>query len=258
MNVLERFKLTGRVAVVTGGAQGLGEAMARALGQAGARVVIADINLPKAQETAERMSQSWGIQARAIRVDVTKSEEAEALMDDVVRREGRLDILVNNAGIVRHIPAETMSEKDWDDVMDLNLKAVFLCSQKAAKHMIPRRSGNIINIASMSGFIVNVPQPQVSYNASKAGVVHLTRSLAVEWARYGIRVNAIAPGYMSTAMTEALLKTEEAQRNWIKPTPMQRPGEPDELGGAVVFLASDASSFITGHTLVVDGGYTLV
>ncbi len=257
MSVMDLFDLSGRVAIVTGAAQGLGEAMAQALAEAGADIVIADINEPLAHSTARRIAEATGRQCIALRTDVTNEAEVEAMVKNTLDRFGKIDILVNNAGIVRHVPAEAMSRKDWDDVINVNLTAVFLCSQRVGRHMIERRKGNIINIASMSGLIVNNPQPQVSYNASKAGVIMLTRSLAAEWAKYGIRVNAIAPGYMETPMTKELLKTEMAIKYWIGMTPMQRPGQPWELGGAVVYLASDASSFMTGQVLVIDGGYTL-
>lgn len=257
MSVMDLFRLTGRVAIVTGAAQGLGEAMAQALAEAGADIVIADINEDLARSTAERISNITGRKCIALRADVTKESDIDVMVKDTIDRFGKIDILVNNAGIVRHVPAEEMSRKDWDDVINLNLTAVFLCSQRVGRHMIKRNQGCIINIASMSGIIVNNPQPQVSYNASKAGVIMLTRSLAAEWAKYGIRVNAIAPGYMETAMTKELLKTEMALKNWIGMTPMKRPGQPWELGGAVVYLASEASSFMTGQVLVIDGGYTL-
>ncbi|NPV54372.1 MAG: glucose 1-dehydrogenase [Firmicutes bacterium] len=257
MSVMDSFKLTGKVAIVTGAAQGLGEAMAQALAEAGADIVIADINEDLARSTARRLSDATGRQCIAIRADVTNESDVDAMVKATLDRFGKIDILINNAGIVKHIPAEDMSMKDWNDVINLNLSAVFLCSQRVGRHMIERKRGCIINIASMSGLIVNTPQPQVSYNASKAGVIMITRSLASEWVKHGIRVNAIAPGYMETAMTREILKTEMATRYWIGMTPMNRPGQPSELGGAVVYLASDASSFTTGHVLVVDGGYTI-
>lgn len=257
MSVMDLFSLKGKTAIVTGAAQGLGQAMAQALAEAGADIVIADIQEETARQTARAIQDAAGNRCAVIKADVTNLSDVERMMKKAVDTFGQIDILVNNAGIVRHVPAEEMSEKDWNDVINLNLNAVFWCSQKAAKYMIPRKQGCIINIASMSGLIVNNPQPQVSYNTSKAGVIMLTRSLAAEWAKYGIRVNAICPGYMETAMTRELLKTEMARKHWIEMTPMQRPGQPSELGGAVVYLASDASSFTTGHALVVDGGYTI-
>ncbi|MDK2902242.1 MAG: hypothetical protein PWQ93_161 [Clostridiales bacterium] len=256
MDVLASFKLNSKKAIVTGAAQGLGRAMAEALAQAGADVVIADINMENA-DAAARELQRFGTDIVPIKVDVTDRAQVQQMIDNVSKRWGRLDIFVNNAGIVRNVPAEEMSEEDWHDVINLNLNAVFTCSQIAGRMMIRQNGGVIINIASMSGIIVNNPQPQASYNVSKAGVIMLTKSLAAEWAKYNIRVNAIAPGYMRTSMTEENLKTDMAKQYWLGLTPMQRAGLPEELGGAVVYLASDASSFMTGHTMVIDGGYTV-
>jgi len=258
MGVLDLFRLDGKNAIVTGSAQGLGKAMAQALGEAGANVAIVDINIDLAKQTAEELSIRVGRKFIAIQTDVTREEDVKRMVEETIANLGHIDILVNNAGIVRHAPAEIMSKKDWDDVISVNLTGVFLCSQAVGRHMIERRQGKIINIASMSGLIVNYPQPQVAYNASKAGVIMLTKSLAVEWAKYNINVNAIAPGYMKTAMTAPFFEKEEYRKLWLDPTPMKRPGEPEELGGAVVYLASPASSFMTGQVLVIDGGYTLL
>jgi len=170
-------------------------------------------------------------------------------------RFGRIDILVNNAGICIHENAEDMTDEQWDAVMDVNLKGVFYCCRAVGKVMIKQGGGKIVNVASMSALIVNRPQNQVSYNASKAGVVMLTKSLAVEWAQYGIRVNAISPGYMLTEMTR---KVSHMFPLWEPMVPMRRLGEPEELRGALLFLVSDASSYVTGHNLIVDGGYTLI
>jgi len=257
VGVLDFFRLDGKNAIVTGAAQGLGKAMAQALAEAGANIVIADINLDLAEVTAREIS-NIGVKTRALKVDVTNPEDVNFMAKEVVSKLGSIDILVNNAGIVRHSPAEIMSKKDWDDVINVNLTGVFLCSQAVGRFMIEKKKGKIINIASMSGLIVNHPQPQVSYNASKAGVIMITKSLAAEWAQYNINVNAIAPGYMKTSMTAPFFEKEEYRKAWLEPTPMKRPGNPEELGGAVVYLASDASSFMTGQILVIDGGYTLL
>ncbi len=251
------FCLDGKAAAVTGGAQGLGSAMAKALAEAGAKVALLDIAAERCQAEASKLQSNYGVEALAIHADVRKLDEMEAAVAKIVEDFGRLDVFVNNAGICRNIKAEEMNLEDWQEVIDINLTGVFIGSQVAGRQMIRQGGGSIINIASMSGSIVNVPQPQCSYNASKAGVIHLTKSLASEWAKYNIRVNSISPGYMKTAMTEETLKTDMARDWWLRLTPMQRPGLPSELGGAVVYLASDASSFMTGADLVIDGGYTV-
>jgi NAD(P)-dependent dehydrogenase (short-subunit alcohol dehydrogenase family) len=229
--------------------------MAQALAEAGAHVAIPDINGDGARQAAEEIAQ-LGVRTLAMECDVRVAEQVRAAVDKVHEELGGPDILVNNAGITRWAPCEEMSWEDWNDVVQINLTGVFLFSQACARYMLAAGRGSIINIASMSAFIVNHPQPQVSYNATKAGVVHLTKSLACEWAQRGIRVNAIAPGYMNTPMAAPYFAEKKYYDNWIARTPMGRAGEPEELGGAVVYLASDASSFMTGHTLVIDGGFT--
>ena len=251
------FDLSGKVAVVTGGAQGLGLAMGQALANAGANLVIMDINLEKSKLETEKIRTEYGVETLAFQADVRKQKEVEEVVTRVTEHFGKLDIFVNNAGICKHIKAEEMSLEDWQEVIGINLTGVFIGCQVAGRQMIKQGYGSIINIASMSGSIVNIPQPQCSYNASKAGVMHLTKSLASEWAAHNIRVNSISPGYMKTAMTAETLKTDMAKNYWLHLTPMRRPGLPHELGGAVVYLASDASSFVTGADLIIDGGYTV-
>jgi NAD(P)-dependent dehydrogenase (short-subunit alcohol dehydrogenase family) len=259
-SVVNRFSLKGRVSIVTGAAQGLGLAMAEALAEAGSNLVIAEINLPLAEQIAGAISGHFGVQAIALPCDVTRPDDAQRLVQDVVGRFGRIDVLINNAGIVHHEPAEDVSYDNWCKVVNVDLNGVFLMSQAAGRVMLQAGKGSIINIASMSGLIVNVPQCQASYNAAKAGVIHLTRSLAVEWASRGVRVNAIAPGYMKTAMVAPFFDNKENPwtKTWLEMTPMHRPGNPDELGGLAIYLASDASSFTTGGVFVVDGGYCAV
>jgi len=253
MGILELFSLKGRAGYVTGSASGIGRSIAKGLTEAGARVAIVDIDFEKAQKTAQDLVAN-GCDCLAIHADVTKKRQIQDIVNKVLERWGRLDIVVNNAGKCLNVPAEEMTEEQWKDGIDLNLKAVFLSSQAAGKVMIKQRSGSIVNIASMSGLIVNYPQPQVSYNASKAGVIMMTKSMAAEWAQYGVRVNSISPGYTDT---DLLKPGKDLHPIWKDRTPMKRFAEPEEMQGAAIYLASEASRFVTGCNLVVDGGYTL-
>lgn len=257
VSVLDLFRLDGEVALVTGGAQGLGEQMCIGLAEAGASVVVADLNLEKAQKVAEHL-RSLGVASEAVRVDVTQKAEVEAAVQRTLELFGKIDILVACAGVGQWMRAEEMPEEDWKRVMDINLNGVFFACQAAGREMIKRRKGSIITISSMSGIIVNTPQAQAHYNASKAAVIMLTKSLASEWAPYNVRVNTIAPGYMETQLVADLLKQyPEYAELWKKLTPMGRLGRPEEIKGPCVFLASPASSYMTGSVLVMDGGYTI-
>ena len=257
MGVLASFALEGRVSIVTGGAQGLGYAMSLALAEAGSDLVIADINLAGAKAAADALSSATGRRVLATKCDVTSPEDCRAAVDFTLGAFERLDMLLNNAGICKHVPSESISAEDWLAVININLNGVFFMAQACANAMIPRGGGNIVNISSMSGVIVNTPQPQSAYNASKAGVIQLTKSLAAEWAPHHIRVNTIAPGYMCTEMTKPIFdEGGDWARRWMDFTPMRRPGQPEELGGLVVFLASDASSYCTGSVFMADGGYS--
>jgi len=253
---MEKFRLDGRVAIVTGGARGLGKAMAIALAQAGASIVIADRNIEEAQKTANDL-QKEGSETMAIQIDVTQPEQVEQMVHAIVEKFHTIDVLLNNAGIPLNGNAEDTEFADWQRIMDVNLNAVFLVSKAVGRIMIQQKKGSIINISSMSGIIVNTPLNQAAYNTSKAGVIMLTKSLAVEWAKHNIRVNTIAPGYMKTEMTRASFEEDgETVRTWINLTPMKRLGTPDDLQGIALYLASDASSFATGGVFTVDGGYT--
>lgn len=253
----EIFDLTGTVALVTGGAKGLGLAMARGLADHGSDVALADIDDEGGRAAAAELAEATGRTVRYYHCDVMDREAVTALVDQVVADLGRIDTLLNNAGRTIHEPLEDITEKNWRAVMGLNLDAVFFVMQAVARHMLERGSGSIINTGSMSGIIANIPQKQASYNASKAAVHNLTRSAACEWAEQGIRVNAIAPGYMRTELTRGFYEEGGPQIDqWNLMTPMKRPGEPHELAGAAVFLASQASTFVTGSVLSVDGGYT--
>jgi NAD(P)-dependent dehydrogenase (short-subunit alcohol dehydrogenase family) len=255
-SMMEKFSLKDQVGIVTGGGQGLGKIFSHAFAEAGANIVVAELNTNTGAETAREVK-ALGRRALFVETDVANKISIEVMTERTIEEFGRIDFLMNNAGIVKWCPAESVTEDDWRQVIDINLNGLFYCSQAAAKHMIKRKKGCIINIASMSGYIVNRPQPQASYNASKAAVIHLTRSLAAEWAHHNIRVNAIAPGYMDTAMTHKSFEDPNYGPTWTDGIPMRRPGQPEEIAPLAVFLASDASSYVTGSTIIIDGGYTV-
>ena len=244
------FDLSGRVAIVTGANTGIGRALAAALAQAGADVAL--VGRTPAQETAEDV-RAAGRRAAIIGADLSTIEPVQEVVDRTVAELGGLDILVNNAGIIRRADALDFTEEDWDAVIDTNLKSVFFLSQAAGRHMVAQGRGKIINIASLLSFQGGVRVP--SYTASKSGVAGLTKLLANEWAAKGINVNAIAPGYIATNNTAALQADETRNRQILERIPAGRWGEPADLGGAAVFLASSASDYVNGHILAVDGGW---
>ena len=249
------FSLEGKTALVTGGNQGLGKAFAFGLAGAGARVAIAGRSEQRnAAVVAE--AEGAGQEFLAITADITEDAQVAEMMRAAIDGLGRVDVLVNNAGTCFHNASFEVSDEEWDAVWDLNVRALWKTSIAAGAHMRELGGGSIVNIGSMSGLIVNRPQWQPAYNASKAAVHHLTKSLAVEWAPYNIRVNAVAPGYVKTEM--APVDRPEFQRYWVEDAPQQRFALPEEIAPSVVFLASGASSFVTGSILVVDGGYTAV
>jgi NAD(P)-dependent dehydrogenase (short-subunit alcohol dehydrogenase family) len=254
--ILDTFSLKDQVGIVTGGGQGLGKVFCHAFAEAGADVVVAEINSDTGPETVAEI-EALGRRALYVETDVRDRASVQAMVDQTLAAFGTVDFLMNNAGVVKWDAAEDIDPADWRNVLDVNLTGLFYCCQAVSHPMIAQQSGRIINIASMSGLIVNYPQAQASYNASKAAVIHLTKSLAAEWAPHNIRVNAIAPGYMGTAMAKPFFTDPAYGEIWIDAIPMKRPGEPEELGPAAVFLASKASSYVTGETLVIDGGYTL-
>ena len=219
--------------------------------------MVAEVNAETGPGTVREI-QALGRRALFVPTDIRRRESIEAMVAATLAEFGKIDFLMNNAGITKWQPAEEVSEEDWREVIDVNLNGLFFCCQAVGRHMIAQQRGRIINIASMSGLIVNVPQPQASYNTSKAAVIHLTKSLAAEWAPYNIRVNAIAPGYMNTPMARPFFDDPHYGGAWINAIPMKRPGQPEELGPLAVFLASDASSYVTGACMVIDGGYTIL
>ncbi|MCL6447339.1 MAG: glucose 1-dehydrogenase [Armatimonadetes bacterium] len=250
--MLEKFSLKGKIALVTGGSRGLGKAMALALAKAGADLAVAARTEPELKQTVGEIS-SLGRQAAAFRVDVASVPQIHRMIQEVVLKFGRLDILVNAAGMNIRKPVLDVTEGEWDLLLSVNLKSAFFAAQAAAKVMIPRGRGKIINVASLTS---KIGLPNICmYGASKGGIAQMTRGMAVEWARYNINVNAIGPGYFKTAMTAPLFKNEETATQLKNRIPLGRTGIPEDLAGATVFLASEASDYITGQIIYVDGGW---
>ncbi len=249
------FDLSGQTALITGAGRGIGLATARTLATAGADIIVAEYIVENGHKAVAEI-EALGRKSMFIEVDVRQPASVNRMAATALKAFPQIDILVNNAGIAQDIPAEDSTDEDWLNMMDVNLNGVFWCCRAIGRHMLERGSGAIVSIASMSGMIVNKPQPQAAYNASKAAVIMLTKSLAAEWAGRGVRVNCVSPGYIGTAMTQASLNIPEYKRTWLEMTPMGRVGAPEDIASAVHYLASPAAKFATGTNLVVDGGYT--
>lgn len=251
------FSLKNKTALVTGGASGIGKVVSGYLAAAGADIMLFDIQLEKAEEVAAEIAALYGVRAHAMACDVSNAEEVESCIQSAAEQMGTLDILFNNAGIGMHKSCLEVSAEDWAKVNAVNYNGVFYMATAFARYLVREgKGGSIINTASMSALIVNVPQEQIAYNSSKAGVVHMTKTLAVELAKYNIRVNCISPGYMFSEMTA---KRPQSLRDfWCERIPVGRMGTPKELGSAVVYLAADSASYTTGCNLVMDGGYTVI
>lgn len=252
-----RFRLDGKVAVVTGGARGLGFSMAEGLCSVGLKgVAILDVQNDLGLDAIEKLHKAYGVQAQFYKVDIRDEKSVAEVMDSVKRDLGSIDVLVNSAGIADLEHAEEYPADKFRRVIDINVNGAFFVAQAAGRHMIAQGTGGtIILIASMSGHISNNPQPQCAYNCSKSGILHLSKSLAFEWAPYNIRCNTISPGYMDTALNRAYGSLFD---EWKQKTPLGRLGDPDELTNACIYLASPASSFCTGSDMLIDGGYTVL
>lgn len=256
MTILEKMSLEGKKAFITGGARGIGKSVATALAEAGADIVIADIDFAEAEKTCTELAAATGKTFLPIQIDVTDPDSVDAMIKKMLDAFGRIDIAFCNAGIALNIPAEEMSFADWKKVIDVNLTGVFLTAQAAGKVMIAQGGGSIINTASMSAHIVNIPQPQCAYNASKAAVIQLTKSLAIEWVSKNVRVNSISPGYIGTELITNSPALKPLIEKWTELSPMSRLGRPEELQSIVVYLAGDTSSFTTGSDFIIDGAFT--
>ena len=256
VGIIEKMRLDGKKGFVTGAARGIGKCTATAFAEAGADVAIVDIDIKEAEKTATELAEKTGRKVIAIETDCTDQKQVDAMVERVVRELGGLDFCHNNAGICINVPAEEMTFDQWYKVLNVNLNGVFLTDLAAGKYMLAHGGGSIINTASMSGHIVNVPQPQCAYNASKAAVIQLTKSLAVEWAKRGVRVNSISPGYIGTELTLNAPKLIPLIEKWNEMAPMGRMGKPEELEAICVYLAGDTSSFTTGSDFVIDGAFT--
>jgi len=246
------MKVKNKIAIVTGSGRGIGKSTVLELAKEGAKVVVSDIDIKECQNVCDEIKKI-GSDAIAVKCDISKKSDVDAMIKKTMQKFQKIDILINNAGVVLMKPFVEMTEKDWDFVLDINLKGVFLCTNAVVKQMIKQKSGKIISVASTAGEVGFMNTS--AYCASKAGIINLTRELALELSPHNINVNAIAPGVIATKMTEDMLKDKKTKEVLLASTPLGRVGQPEEIGKAAVFLASDDSNFITGHTLVVDGGW---
>ncbi len=256
MGIIEKMRLDGKKGFVTGAARGIGKCTATAFAEAGADVAIIDMDIAAAEATAGEIAGATGRRVIALKCDVTDEAQVQAMVDEVVKQLGGLDFCHANAGICINAAADEMTYAQWKKNLDVNLNSVFLTDTIAGRYMLAHGGGSIINTASMSAHIVNVPQPQCAYNASKAGVIQLTRSLAVEWAKRGVRVNSISPGYIGTDLTLSSKTLKPLIAQWNAMAPMGRLGRPEELESICVYLAGDTSSFTTGADFGLDGAFT--
>lgn len=254
---IDRFDLSGRIAIVTGAGQGIGREIALTLARAGADVAIAEQNVATAEETAS-MIREIGRRSLAVATNVASLASVETMVAAVMAEFGQIDILVNNAAIALNVPSEDATEAEWNRIIGVNLYGVLWCCTAVGRHMLKRQRGAIVNIGSISGLIVNKPQPQAGYNLTKAAVIHLTKSLAAEWADRNVRVNCVSPGYIGTELLNKGLKEKpEWGEVWLEMTPQKRLGKPADIANVVLYLASDVSEYATGSDWVIDGGYTL-
>lgn len=256
MGIIESMRLDGKKGFVTGAARGIEKCTAAGFAEAGADVAIVDLDFEEAKKTAAEIAGATGRKTIAIKCDCTDKAQVDAMVAQVVEELGGLDFCHNNAGICINAPAEEMTYEQWLKVININLNGIFLTDIAAGKYMLEHSGGSIINTASMSAHIVNVPQPQCAYNASKAGVIQLTKSLAIEWAKRGVRVNSISPGYIGTDLTLSSPTLIPLIEQWNAMAPMGRLGKPEELESICVYLAGDTSTFTTGSDFIVDGAFT--
>ncbi|HOG65342.1 MAG TPA: 3-oxoacyl-[acyl-carrier-protein] reductase [Spirochaetota bacterium] len=242
--------LKDEVAIITGAARGIGRSIAEKFAAQGSHLAIIDVNLEAAEQTAQELAKQYGVKTMAARTDVSNAEDVDAMVKKVLDTFGRIDILVNNAGVTRDNLMLRMKDEEWDLVININLKGVFVCTRSVVRHMAKARKGNIINIASVVGQMGNAGQ--ANYTASKGGVIALTKTTAREFAGRNVRVNAVAPGFINTAMTEVL--SEQVKTEMLRQVPLDRMGEPEDIANGCLFLASGMSAYITGHVLAINGG----